>query len=232
MSADPAQVATAEMAGESDADLLLYMSMAADDAETARAAWEAFYLRHARYLYVVCRRAYAPLLGGEPGVCDLVADAFRRAYEKADRFDPAGVVDPDATRRRTRAWLGRIAQRLAMDALRGRGRPPTKLLDAEHWREISDDRSPATVNEERLEMVRQAILSLSEREQMVIRTTFQWYEPGREHQRLPNDVAEDLARTLRTTPENLRQIRRRAMKKVEAYLREHAVGRSLAEDKA
>jgi hypothetical protein len=53
---------------------------------------------------------------------------------------------------------------------------------------------------------------------MVLRVTFQWYEPGREHQRLPNDVAADLADTLQTTPENLRQIRRRALRKIKAHL--------------
>jgi hypothetical protein len=71
-------------------------------------------------------------------------------------------------------------------------------------------------------MVRAAILSLPKREQMVVRVTMQWYQPDKQHQRLPNDVAADLARTLRTTPENIRQIRRRALKRIETYLREHA----------
>jgi len=57
---------------------------------------------------------------------------------------------------------------------------------------------------------------------MVIRVTFQWYQPDREHQRLPNQVAKDLADTLGTTPENLRQIRHRALRKIEAHLRQHA----------
>ena len=71
--------------------------------------------------------------------------------------------------------------------------------------------------------VREAILSLNKREQIVIRVTMHWYQPEQAHQRLPNDVAAELAATLKTTPENIRQIRRRAMRKLEAYLREHAV---------
>ena len=70
------------------------------------------------------------------------------------------------------------------------------------------------------ERVREALMALSERERLVLRVTLQWYRPGEEHQRLPNDVAADLARTLQTTPENLRQIRRRAMRKVAARLTE------------
>jgi hypothetical protein len=54
---------------------------------------------------------------------------------------------------------------------------------------------------------------------MVVQVTAQWYQPDRDHQRLPNDVAADLAASLQTTPENIRQIRRRALKKIEAHLR-------------
>ena len=91
------------MAGESDADLLGYMSMSGEDPASARGAWAEFYRRHAEYLYAVCFRAYGPLVGGEPGVCDLVAETFKRVYQHAGRFDAAGLTDPDALRRRTRA---------------------------------------------------------------------------------------------------------------------------------
>jgi RNA polymerase sigma factor (sigma-70 family) len=211
----------AGLAGETDADLLIYMSLAADDAAVARAAWAELYHRHAEYLYGVCLRAYGPLLGGQAGACDLVADTFRRAYEHADTFDAHGIQDPDRLRLRVRAWLGRIAQRLLQTRLRGRRKLPTRLLQHEHWQEIAQPRQPQARNLEEIERVRSAVLSLSEREQMVLRVTFQWYQPDRAHQRLPNEVAADLARALQTTPENLRQIRRRALRKIRAVLAEH-----------
>jgi RNA polymerase sigma factor (sigma-70 family) len=209
----------AGFAGESDGDLLVYMTMAEEDPPTARAAWEEFYRRHAEYLYAVCVRAYGPLLGGQAGVCDLVADTFRRAYEKADKFDAQGISDPERLRRRTRAWLGRIAQRLAQTVLRGRHRMPTAFLEPEQWRQVAGPPRSEGASSDEVRRVQEALLSLSEREQLVLRVTLQWYDPGRVHQRLPNEVAADVARTLRTTPENLRQIRRRALKKVEELLR-------------
>ena len=216
----PAQEAAFDPSGETDADLLVYMSLASDDPPTARSAWEEFYCRHAEYLHAVCLRAYGPLLGGDAGACDLVADTFLRAYEHAATFDAAGITDLDRLRWRTRAWLGRIAQRLMQNALRGRGKVPTQFLDQDRWQRVPEaPAAPAPVSEQ-TERVRDALLALSEREQLVLRATLQWYRPGEEHQRLPNDVAADLARTLRTTPENLRQIRRRALKKIEARLRE------------
>ena len=200
------------------------MATAGDDAPAARAAWEELYRRHVAYLHAVCLRAYGGLLGGPAGVCDLVADTFRRAYEHAEKFDPDGIDDPERLRLRVRGWLGRIAQRLVHSALRGRGRLPTRFLAQDQWQQVARRPPPQAPDPQRIEGVRSAILTLSEREQMVLRVTLQWYDPGREHQRLPNDVAADLAAALHTTPENLRQIRRRALRKIAAHLRQQPTG--------
>lgn len=226
MESTPAHAAT-RPAEETDADLLAWMAMAGDDPTCAQAAWETFYRRHVEYLYAVCLRAYGPLLGGEAGAADLVAETFQRAYEHARTFSPGTEGDSDRLRRRTRAWLGRIAERLAQDALRGRGQVRARPLDPAQWERIAaeprpDDATASAPAREALELARQAIESLTPREQTVIRVTLQWYRPGEPHQRLPNDVCEDLARTLGTTSEHLRQIRRRAMKKIEAFLRDRA----------
>jgi len=207
-------------ARESDGDLLVYMSMAKDDPAASRSAWEEFYSRHATYLYAVCFRAYGCLLGGEPGVCDLVADTFRRAYEHAGTFEDGGVTDSTRQRIRARAWLGRIAQRLVQSALRSRSRTPMRFLDQWEWQNLAQARPKAPKAGPQIKSVREALMALPEREQLVLRVTMQWYRPGEVHQRLPNEVTSDLARTLQTTPENLRQIRRRALHKVEGLLRD------------
>jgi len=222
---EPGRAADAvpELKDETDADLLVYMTMAADDPACAQAAWAVFYQRHVEYLYRVCLRAYRDVLGGEAAVADLIADVFRAAYENARKFDPAGVESPERLTLRTRAWLGWIARRMVQDLLRGRGRLRTRTIELERWQELpARDRttSPPSHDEQ---LVRQAVLALSNREQLVIRVTFQWYQPDMRHQRLPNAVAAELANTLGTTPENLRQIRRRAMRKIESYLSLHDV---------
>ncbi len=222
--ADQARSVSAELAGETDADLLVYMALAGDDPSVARAAWAEFYRRHAEYLYGVCLRAYAELLGGEPGVCDLVADTFKRAYEYAGRFDADGMDDPERLRLRARAWLGRIAQRILQTTLRGRGKLPTRLLEQNEWHRVAERPPPTEPRVQRTRAVREAILALSKREQIVVRVTVQWYQADKTHQRLPNEVAADLAATLGTTPENIRQIRHRALKKIEARLRDSAAG--------
>jgi RNA polymerase sigma factor (sigma-70 family) len=221
MASTQGQPQSDKLAGESDADLLLYMSMAADDSAAATAAWEEFYRRHVDYLYAVSLRAFGPLLGGEPGVADLVADTLKRAYERAGTFNDGGIADHEKLRRRTRAWLGRIAQRLAMTALRDQARLPVRSIEPEQWQQIAEEPEDTGnhTNEDQRAALKQALSDLSEKEQLVLRVTFQWYRMNSEHQRLPEHVCAELAASLQTTPENLRQIRRRALQKLTKVLR-------------
>jgi RNA polymerase sigma factor (sigma-70 family) len=206
------------LTNETDVDLMGYMSMSDEDPSTAREAWAEFYKRHVDYLYGVCHRAYEHTLGGGAGVGDIVAETFHRAFQKAELFDANGIDDPVRIRRRTRAWLGRIAQRLVLETLRGAQRLPTCQFEIETWENIPEQPSLPPRDDKLIKQVRDALGQLSEKEQLVIRVTFEWHQPGRIHQRLPNDVTTDLAETLETTPENLRQIRRRALNKIRAIL--------------
>jgi len=203
---------------ESDADLLAYMAMAGEDPAAAREAWAEFYRRHAGYLQAVCERAYGGGLGGDLGVGDLVAETFRRAFDRAQQFSARDVECPELLRRRVRAWLGRIAQRLFQDALRSRRRLEQIHVEPDVWDRIPAPAPLPVPSPGKLALVRQALQQLSDRERCVLRVTFQWYHPGQARQRLPDDVVADLAEALETTPENLRQIRRRALEKIRAFM--------------
>ncbi len=227
MESESAPLIGPELATETDADLLAYMAMAGQEPECARAAWEAFYRRHVGYLRRACLRAYGDLLGGEAGAADLTAEVLRIAYEHAGKFDPAGIACPQRLRLRARAWLGWIARRCVQEMLRSRGRLPTRSLELGSWQQVPAPDRPAGTPSSKSELVARALAALGEREQLVIRVTFQWYQPGKAHQRLPNKVAAELAETLGTTPENLRQIRRRALAKIERYLRGHDAGEAM-----
>ncbi len=211
--------AESSFAEETDVDLMGYMSMREEDPATARDAWAEFYRRHVDYLYAVCRRAYGYILIGETGVGDIVAETFHRAFRKAELYDAAGIDDPVRIRRRSRAWLGRMAQRLVQDTLRNTQRLPTYHFESERWENMPEQPGVPQRDDDLIRRVRRALEQLSEKEQVVVRTTFEWHRPGRDHQRLPNDVVADLAETLETTPENLRQIRRRALNKIRALLK-------------
>jgi RNA polymerase sigma factor (sigma-70 family) len=205
---------------ESDADLLCYMSMRDADATGARAAWQEFYSRHATYMYRVCS-GFGALLGGEAGVLDLIQDTFCRAFERAGQFDPAGVADPVQLRRRARAWLGRIANNLVLTKLRADRKSSVLLVEPEAFNDLPVDASndncaqPSSGSATRY---RRALAGLSVLQREAMRLYGTYHQVGRPNQKLPDGIAEAAAERLGTTPENLRQIKKRAIDQVRAFL--------------
>lgn len=201
----------------SDAELLSCIALR-EDAGAARHAQATFYARHARYFYAVVRRQHPQLLAlASMSAEDLMQETFHRAFERAHTFRPDDTADVDRARRRTRAWLGRIAHNLLADAVR-------------HLREVSaspylerlscdgiDAESPPSPQ---LEAVRAGLDRLSERERDVLRVTALYQRVGGSHGRLPNAVSAELAARWGTTNENIRAIRSRALKKLEHLVRE------------
>jgi RNA polymerase sigma factor (sigma-70 family) len=200
----------------SDAELLERVSKRADNASAARAAETEFYDRHARYLYgVLMQRLRRPLALSGREVEDLVQETFFRAFARASSYSAGDAWDEASQRRRSRAWLGRIAERLMADWLQdSREISASPYLDtlAEPEPPPPSSRSP------KLRLLREALETLNERERDVLRVAALYFRPGEEHQRLPNEVSAELARRWQTSSENIRAIRSRATKKLKDYL--------------
>ena len=212
--------ATASLRAETDADLLVYMGWRNDDPETARAAGSVFYDRHVRYVYGVCRKAAHKYFMGDHCAKDLTAETFARVYERAGTFSPAGITDPEPLRLRVRGWIGAIANNIVMDALRGRQAAPEQHLTADAWEQQCV--APPAAKSADVALVRRAMDDvLDNREREVIRVTLLSYKPGAKQQRLSNADSADLASVLQTTPDNLRKIRRSAMRKIRDYVMSH-----------
>lgn len=207
-----------EMSRETDYDLLVYMTMREDDPSVAEEAWAEFYRRHIDYMYEKCRQVCRGILAGS-GHDDLAQLTFIRAYERASTFRSAGTKDPDMLRIQVRAWLGRIAQNIYCDMLRGRKDSAELAVDKEELEQKPERVQAAPTTSTYKRLIDEAIDSLSEKKQHVLRVTYQYYEPGKKHQRLPNHVAEELAKTLGTTSDNIRQLRRRGLQEVLQFIK-------------
>lgn len=204
-----------DVRAEKDEDLLVLMSWQTEHPDLARAACGEFYSRHVEYLYARLRKHRESV--GEHGVEDLVMDAFKRAYEKAHTYSPIKSSDPDAARRNVRAWLGTIASRLLQDQLR---RPDSALKLVGDWESdepLASNAAEASGGAED-QLIGKALATLTLNERRVVDVTMQYYAPGEKHQRLPSGVAEDLAASLDTSVENLRQLRKRAFDKLRDYV--------------
>jgi RNA polymerase sigma factor (sigma-70 family) len=200
----------------SDAELLERVSQRTTNGSAARAAETEFYDRHARYLYcVLVQRVRRPLALSGREVEDLVQETFFRAFERAGTYHAGDAWDQDSQRRRSRAWLGRIAERLLADWLAG-----MREVSASPYLETlaEPEPSPPSSRSPKLHALREALDTLNERERDVLRVAALYFRPGEDHQRLPNEVSAELARRWQTTSENIRAIRSRAVKKLKEHL--------------
>jgi RNA polymerase sigma factor (sigma-70 family) len=200
----------------SDVELLERVSRRAYDTRAARAAEAEFYARHARYLYgVLVQRVRRPLALSGREVEDLVQETFFRAFARADSYRGGDALDEDGERRRSRAWLGRIAQHLLADWL-----ADAREISASPYLDTlaAPEAGPPSSRSPKLRLMCEALETLSERERDVLRVAALYFRPGEEHQRLPNEVSAELARRWQTTNENIRAIRSRATKKLKEYL--------------
>lgn len=200
----------------SDAELLERVSKRSENAAAARAAETEFYDRHARFLYgVLVQRVRRPLAMSGREVEDLVQETFFRAFARAATYSAGDAWDEASQRRRSRAWLGRIAQRLLADWL-----ADTREVSASPYLDTLAEPEPAPPSSRspKLQLLREALDTLNERERDVLRVAALYFRPAEEHQRLPNEVSAELARRWQTTNENIRAIRSRATKKLKDYL--------------
>lgn len=210
-----------DLSTETDEDLLVYMTMRDEDSSVAQEALAEFYRRHAGYVYGVCRRVSQGVLDGS-GAEDIMQDTFLRVFDKAATFRNDELTDPDRLRLRVRAWLSRVATNVFRTELRTKRRKQAgiKLVPLEEGEDESLDHPEAAENCERAQIKQMVdcLDTLSVKEQQVLRVTWQYYEPAKPNQHLPQDVVEDLATSLQTTSPNIRQIRSRAMKKLKACM--------------
>lgn len=210
-----------EVRTECDEDLLVYMSWREDHPDLAQAACGEFYERHVKYVYAVIDRSFGQSLGPD-GVADMTTETFMRVFERAETYKSCGSDDRDVQRRNVLAWIGAISSNLCLDHFR---HPDTRLILVDEW---AEDREPThreeTIADDcptgELRLIHDAMATLTDREQQVLRVTAAYWKNDGTQQRLPNAVAEDLARSFETTSANIRKIRERAMKKLREFVEE------------
>ena len=230
-------------AAESDEDLLTDVA-AGDPAERDLAA-SAFFGRYARAVYGYALRRYGHTLG-EVGAEDLVQWTFERAFKSAETYDARGITDPDHLRARTFRWLTRIADGVFNDWLKstdeatplqlqhvgakstygalhgeladlgGAAQPPSGDGTSHE-----DEEPDPLLSSPEGRLLRAALDQLSQREREVLDLTYRYHVDDRPLEIDEADLSA-LCERWGTTPQNVRTIRRRALKKVREWCACHA----------
>lgn len=217
-----------QMEDQSDEDLIVIMSWKDEEPAAARGAWKEFYTRHHEEVY---RRIWRWIGNRSPldqdRTRDLVVEAFRTLFEsKAAKYKPVGG---ERTRqdRNAKAWFFRIVQNTIHDEFRNSQPMYGKVvsLSDEAGLEIADLENGTALSpyEEKVQRMGVILDSLNEREKKIAMTIASAinYDSGKQ-QRMSSCELHDIAEELETTPENIRQLRKRLKERIR-YLFESQV---------
>src|ERR1700722_2661830 len=203
-------------------ELIRRMADHGPDSSEARAAWSLFYTRHYRFVARVCTHRHGYLLE-LAAVNDLVQDTFINAFNGARQFDYAEECGAPEQELKCRGWLVAIAHNLVRD--RYRGQPEVRLIDDADLElagvpDGNPDQIPAPESE-RLRLLKSGLGLLTDAEQTVLRATMLWWQAEREHQRMPEAAMQQLSTELGKSPDTIRQMRLRALRKLEKYVNDN-----------
>jgi RNA polymerase sigma factor (sigma-70 family) len=177
---------------------------------------------------------------------DLAQGALIRAIEKADDFEEGDVSDAKSARSHTLCFLREIAlhkylneqreyrgilvESLIHEVGEGSFQLSTKgrvLGPGELYRElkVAEDELYSSSNDDQTSLLKRlvcaALDSLPDRERYILMVTFEYHEYGQEHSRLPNKVVTEISETYNISHDYVRQLRKRALEKIEKYVDIH-----------
>ncbi len=222
----------------------LFALMAQRGSESKK-AWEVFYCRYVNDLY----RSVQRLRGLTPAAAkELVQETVIQAWRAAHTFLADETLDEDASRVRTLAWLGRIAQNIHLQMCRkpkvefvsgpeqgneenevsaeSTGRPliPPGRLNYEIKAAVDqiagEKQTDDGIPSNAMRTLLDALATLPEREREILLTTYEYNLPG-EKQHLPKAVVSEMCQKYKISQTNLRKIRQRANEQVRQYLESH-----------
>lgn len=216
----------------SDTDLLMLISWKNDDLQQATDAFKSFYQRYAPYLQTISMsvsKKHQPRYDIDLAE-QVLWNTFSTVWEHPEYLldemeDKVDATDPSLA---LKAALGKIAKTelynniLSAERMFGKGikRMPYKSAEKHHLIPVTDpeierDESNGSENntkwteQEVLEIHARAMSMLPQRDQDVLKTIMEFYQKGSQ---IPKEVTELLCQRWEILPDNLRQIKCRALK--------------------
>ncbi len=211
------------MKNEPIENLFLIMSMKDDDKEQAEKAYNEFHSRYSKYLYGIII-SVAIKFKNTYDYEELAENVFQNTlltiWEKADTFMKIEDVASEKKERRVKAWLGKIARNEMFQLLRDYKTASEKITyDTELINEINLVDEPIVENQPKFEkkLLNNALKTLKPRDKDILLAYYQYYEKDKN---MPSEALDNLCRMFDTTKDNLRQIKKRALDKVNSFIEE------------
>jgi DNA-directed RNA polymerase specialized sigma24 family protein len=200
------------------AELFLSMAMKEDNRPEAERAFSIFHTRYKNYLHTIVKNVCRSWeMYGAELIEAVFTNTFLTVYAKAEGFMVIEGIPFERQEKRMKAWLGEIAKNEMLQLLRQFKVDKDKI-------EYTDDLTCFLNLEEETGhqdtsdylLAEKALQSLSERDRNIL-TTYLMFEDG--NRNLPSIEIQRLSEMWNTHPDNMRQIKKRSLAKVEMYIK-------------
>lgn len=194
-----------------DEDLFFLMSLKAEDEDEAHEAFRIFYERYKRLLWSLCY-----------SVCNKLdisnVEEFARCVFNNTMTAIYEHPTYDGTKSKLSTWMSRIAYHETLDLIADfkindtKKNVPLNEKIAETFpelQEFSDFETPEK------KILTEALNQLQDRDREILLTSMMYKEV---HKHIPDEILLELSNRYSTTTVNIRQIRKRALDKVKAYI--------------
>lgn len=198
----------------SDEDLFVLMSYRTENEMEAQKAFRIFYDRYKNLLWSLCY-----------SVCKkLNIDNWEELVKVIFNNTMIAVFESptyDSSKSKLSTWMSKIAYNETLDLINESKISTGKTipLNEEITNSIADEENVIYYDTPQKKLLDAALNLLSERDREILLTYFMYQE---ENKHLPDDVLEELSLRYSTTSANIRQIKKRALDKIKAYISQNS----------
>jgi RNA polymerase sigma factor (sigma-70 family) len=189
-------------------------------------AFNEFYQRYKNFVFKVCQKVCSGFIEGEVLAKDIFQHTFIKVHQKGYTFKPKGLCPQTNISGDIKAWLSRIAKNELINYLRKN--PDEKSLghknkiepqeaDAINAIQESEENIPIQTASIKMDILNKGLNLLSPSEKNVLMTYMTYYDPRDPNRHLPDDVLKNLCMTMNIKSGSIRQIKRRAIKKLKRH---------------
>lgn len=200
------------------AELFLSMAMKDDNPQEADKAFSEFYSQYKDFLYTVIKNVCRSWkMYGDELIETVFNNTFLAVYFKAEQFIVIEDIPLDRQDKRIKAWLGQIAKNEMLQLLRDLKVEKDKIDYTDDFSFVKyEDSDSENYESENYLLAEKALNTLSERDRNIL-VTYLMFQDG--NKKLPSNEIDRLADMWSVHPDNMRQIKKRSLKKVEEYIK-------------
>lgn len=208
------------LTNEALADLFLAMAMKEEDRQNAEKAFTEFYNRYKSFLFTVIKKACKSWdMYGDELIETVFENTFLTVFDKAETFLKLDDIPFERQEKRMKAWLSQIAKNEMLQLLRQYriDKDKVEFTDDLSFVERMEDETEEIISDDIL-LAEKALQALNERDRNIL-VTYLMYEDG--NKKLPSSEIQKLADMWGVLPDNMRQIKKRSLAKLEIFIKTH-----------